>query len=48
MKTVGNIFRAIFALIAVLCFIGGFWEPIHFVISAICVIMVFVVNNEIE
>lgn len=48
MKIVGNIFRAIFALIAVLCFVCGFLEPIHFVISAMCVIMFFVVNNEIK
>lgn len=48
MKTVGYIFKAIFALIAVMCTIGGFWNPIHFFFAAMCVIMFFVVNNEIK
>ena len=43
-----KVFAMIFSIFGVICFIAGFWNYIHFLFSAMCGLMVYVLFNELK
>lgn len=43
-----EVFAMIFSIFGVICFIAGFWNYIHFLFSAMCGLMVYVLFNELK
>lgn len=43
-----KVFAMIFSIFVVICFIAGFWNYIHFLFSAMCGLMVYVLFNELK
>lgn len=43
-----KVFAMIFSILGVMCFIAGFWNYIHFLFSAMCGLMVYVLFNELK
>lgn len=43
-----KVFAMIFSIFEVICFIAGFWNYIHYLFSAMCGLMVYVLFNELK
>lgn len=43
-----KVFAMIFSIFGVICFIAGFWNYIHFLFTAMCGLMAYVLFNELK